>query len=138
MQISAAFDSGNIIVRNASESSDIQLEIRKDAGEDHFQWFHFRLTGARGKPVRMRLMNAAEASYTRGWPGYQACASYDRKRWFRVPTSYDGQSLIIEHQPEADSVYYAYFAPYSQERHADLIAGVQEHHGVEVRPPEHR
>ena len=32
----------------------------------------------------------------------QACASYDRKTWFRVPTSYDADTgvLLIEHTPE--------------------------------------
>jgi murein tripeptide amidase MpaA len=39
-----------------------------------------------------------------------------------VPTSYDGSELIIEHRPTTDLVYYAYFAPYSLERHSDLIA----------------
>jgi len=39
-----------------------------------------------------------------------------------VPTGYDGARLTIRHTPERDSVYYAYFAPYSHERHQDLIA----------------
>jgi murein tripeptide amidase MpaA len=30
--------------------------------------------------------------------------------------------LTIRHQPECDSVFYAYFAPYTGERHLDLIA----------------
>ena len=33
-----------------------------------------------------------------------------------------GQVLTLRHTPEQDSVYYAYFAPYSMERHSDLIA----------------
>ena len=33
---------------------------------------------------------------------WQACASYDRKLWFRVPTSYDADKgvLLIQHTPE--------------------------------------
>ncbi|MCH2108257.1 MAG: M14-type cytosolic carboxypeptidase [Polyangiaceae bacterium] len=133
MQISAAFDSGNILVKNANDPADIVLEIKKDVGEDHFQWFHFRLTGARGQELRMRLGNAAEASYPDGWHDYRACASYDRKTWFRVPTSFVDSELVIEHQPQADSVYYAYFAPYSAERHADFLASIQGQEGVELR-----
>ena len=48
-------------------------------------------------------------------------ASYDRATWFRVPTSYDGKELVIEHAPLRDSVYYAYFEPYSWERHLALL-----------------
>jgi len=33
--------------------------------------------------------------------------------------------MSIEFQPEYDSVYFAYFAPYSMERHADLVARSQ-------------
>ena len=69
----------------------------------------------------MRLCNAHEAAYVDGWDGYQAVASYDRQYWFRVPTRYDNGELVIEHQPESNSVYYAYFAPYSFERHLDLL-----------------
>lgn len=133
MRISSSFDSGNIIVKSATDSSDLQLEIRQDAGEDHYQWFYFRLTGARRQSVRLRILNASGASYPDGWPGYRACASYDRQDWFRVPTSYDGKELVIEHEPARNSVYYAYFAPYSLERHADLLGRVQECDGVELR-----
>ena len=52
-------------------------------------------------------------------------ASYDRETWFRVPTSYDGKKLTIQHQADYDSGYYAYFAPYSHERHQDLLATAQ-------------
>jgi murein tripeptide amidase MpaA len=53
---------------------------------------------------------------------YRAVASYDHRHWFRVPTEFDGQRLVISHMPERDSIYYAYFEPYSWERHLDLLA----------------
>ncbi|MBV1788535.1 hypothetical protein KQ940_10760 [Marinobacterium sp. D7] len=122
IQISAAFDSGNIEVVDADRADDIQLRIRIDNGSTFFQWFHFRALGVRGQPLRMRLTNAGEASYSAGWEGYRAVASYDREHWFRVPTQYADGELVIEHQPEHDAVDYAYFAPYSHERHLNLIA----------------
>lgn len=76
----------------------------------------------------MRVVNAGEASFPGGWEGYRAVASSDRKRWFRVEgTSFDKASgvLTIDHTPEKDAVYYAYFAPYPYERHQALIAEVQ-------------
>ncbi len=37
------------------------------------------------------------------WPNYQACASYDRKHWFRVQdTTYDKEKGVLawHHKPE--------------------------------------
>ncbi|KAL3153308.1 hypothetical protein ABBQ38_011652 [Trebouxia sp. C0009 RCD-2024] len=127
--INSHFDSGNIEVVDSSDPSNIQLRIHEDPfcetdGRAHFQWFHYRLTGARDLDLTMNMVNAGKASFAHAWTGYNACASYDRRHWFRVPTSYDESSgaLSIQHKPEQDAVYYAYFAPYSYERHQDLIA----------------
>jgi len=125
MRISSAFDSGNIRCLTSDDPADIQLEIKVDAGDEFYQWFHYRLSGAARTPCCMRIVNAGGASYTRGWEGYEAVASYDRETWFRVPTTYGDGVLTIDHTPEADAVWYAYFAPYSLERHADLVAHAQ-------------
>jgi murein tripeptide amidase MpaA len=52
-------------------------------------------------------------------------ASYDRINWFRVPAQYDGQVMTVEHVPLANSVYYAYFEPYSHEQHLNLLGQAQ-------------
>ncbi len=125
MHISTQFDSGNIEVLTATSPDDVQLKIRVDEGSEFLQWFHYRVIGARGQALAMKLVNAGEASYPKGWEGYNAVASYDRQTWFRVPTSYERGVLTIQHTPAHDSVYYAYFAPYSHERHQDLVARCQ-------------
>jgi murein tripeptide amidase MpaA len=122
MQISAQFDSGNIEVVEASEASSVQLRIRPDVGGEFMQWYHFRVAGARGQACTFRIINAAAAAYPSAWSGYQSAASYDRKSWFRVPTTYEEGELRIAHTPAHDLVWYAYFAPYSWERHLDLLA----------------
>jgi murein tripeptide amidase MpaA len=128
MKISANFDSGNIEVINTSDPANIQLKIRKDSNAKYSQWFHFRLQGERNQPYILNIINAAEASYPAAWENYLACASYDRKEWFRVPTEYDGKTLSIKHTPDYDCVYYAYFVPYSYEKHLDLLSWAQHHH----------
>ncbi|PWE17762.1 hypothetical protein DDZ18_08900 [Marinicauda salina] len=125
MRVSSVFDSGNIVVKSAKTPGDIRLEIRKDNGSDFYQWFHFRLTGARGQDCVMTIENAAGAAYPDGWRDYRAVASTDRETWVRVPTDYVDGKLVIRHTPDADAVWYAYFAPYSMERHADLLARCQ-------------
>jgi murein tripeptide amidase MpaA len=125
IKISHQFDAGSIEVVSANAPADIQLKIRNDSNSDFLQWFYFRLQGAKGEPCTMRFLNAAQAAYPQGWDGYQAVASYDRENWFRVPTSYAGGVLTVNHTPEQDCVYYAYFEPYSWERHLKLLATVQ-------------
>ncbi|MEM7608253.1 MAG: M14-type cytosolic carboxypeptidase [Myxococcota bacterium] len=79
MHIFSNFDSGNIeVVRDGITR--VELAIRKDAGEDHYQWFHFAVAGR--EPKTLAITNAAGASYTGGWKDYRACASHDREHWF--------------------------------------------------------
>lgn len=125
MNISSNFDGGNIQVVSLDSMDDIRLKIRKDTHSDFFQWFYFRLQGAEGYPCKMKILNAARSFVPEGWKDYNAVASYDRKNWFRVPASYDGQVLNIEHTPKYNSVFYAYFVPYSYEKHLDLIHSSQ-------------
>lgn len=128
MKISANFDSGNIEVINTDDLQNIQLKIRKDSNSDFLQWFHFRLQGEKNQPYVLNIINAGEATYPEAWENYLACASYDRKEWFRVPTGYDGKTLSIKHTPEYNCVYYAYFTPYSYEKHLDLLSWAQHHY----------
>ena len=125
MQISANFDSGNIRVIEANSPDNIRLEIVQDNDSEFYQWFHFKLHNNQRQEHVMHIVNAGQSAYVEGWHDYQAVASYDREHWFRVPTSFDGQNLTITYTPEHDSVYFAYFAPYSYERHQDLIHNAQ-------------
>ena len=127
MHITANFDAGNINVISLEDRKDIQLAIRPDVGEEFFQWFNFRLTGEIGEQYVLNIVNAGEASYLEGWENYQAVASYDREHWFRLPTSYKDGTLTIMAELECDTIQIAYFAPYSYERHQDLLAAVQTH-----------
>ncbi|MDO4640746.1 MAG: M14-type cytosolic carboxypeptidase [Neisseria sp.] len=125
LKISTRFDAGAIIVKDLADASNIRLEIRPDNASDFAQWFYFRLQGAAYTPCTMHFENAAQCAYPEGWQDYQACASYDRQNWFRVPTRYENGRLTIEHTPLANSIYYAYFEPYSSEQHLNLLGDAQ-------------
>ncbi|HEX8444464.1 MAG TPA: M14-type cytosolic carboxypeptidase [Allosphingosinicella sp.] len=132
LSVTSAFDGGNIRLV-AIDGSRINLEIVKDNRSTFYQWFYFRLTGAAGQPVELRIINCAESAYPLGWPGYRACMSEDRDRWERVETSYQGGILTIRVTPAANSVWFAYFAPYTMEMHHDLVAAVASNPAVEYR-----
>jgi murein tripeptide amidase MpaA len=125
MIITSNFDSGNITLVSADAPDNIQLTIKKDNQSDFYQWFHFKMHASPYIEYRISIGDLAKSAYPEGWKGYQAVASYDRDEWFRVDTTFDGDNLVIEFTPEYDSVYFAYFAPYSYERHLDLIANAQ-------------
>ncbi len=125
MNISANFDSGKIEVIDLQSPQNIQLRIPNDTNSEHFQWFFFRVTDVQNTALKMKIVNAHQASYPEGYEDYQTVASYDKKNWFRVPTSYDGKQLVIEHTPEFDAVFYAYFAPFTYQQHLDLVHSAQ-------------
>src|SRR5688572_29838616 len=126
MQITSNFDSGNIDpVTIDHKTNEIELRIRKDTNSDFLQWFHFRLTGAAKKECKISIINAGKTSYPKGWENYNVCVSYDREEWFRIPTSFVDGKLNFKIRPQYNSVYFAYFTPYSHERHLDLIHQAQ-------------
>lgn len=127
MHITANFDAGNIEVINLEDKKNVQLAIRPDVGGEFFQWFNFRLTGQVGEQYVLNILNAGDAAFPAGWENYQAVASYDRDYWFRLPTSYKDGKLTITAELECETIQIAFFAPYSDERHQDLLAAVQMH-----------
>ncbi|SDH80507.1 M14 family metallopeptidase [Pseudomonas panipatensis] len=133
MDIRCDFDSGNIQVIDASDPQRVLLALRPDLKSPHFQWFHFRVDGLQpGQRYGFSLTNAGQSSYTGGWPGYRALASYDQRDWFRVPSEYDGQALHFSLDAERPQAWFAYFEPYSRERHAALIERALKQDGVEL------
>jgi murein tripeptide amidase MpaA len=133
LHISSAFDAGAIEVLSLADPSDIQLNIRRDNASEFAQWFHFSLQGAAGLAVTLRFLNAGQCAYPKGWQDYRVVASYDRHSWFRINTRFDGQEMALDITPETQCIYFAYFEPYSFERHLDLIgrAGASEHVDVQ-------
>lgn len=132
LAVSANFDSGNIDVLSIENPEDIRLSIRQDHQSDFYQWFHFRVTGAKGVPLTLRIVNAGGSAYPDGWPGYKARVSECRQVWAQAETSYANGELTIRYTPRSNSVWFAYFAPYSMERHHDLIAEMAQKPGVDV------
>ena len=136
IRIDSAFDSGNIEVLSIS-GTEARLAIRKDRESDFNQWFHFRVSGAQGRELTLRITGLNGSAYPDGWPGYRAAVSEDRSYWGRASSSFDREAdsgtLTITYTPEGDLAWFAYFAPYSMERHHDLVADAAACDGVTHR-----
>ncbi|KLV01471.1 hypothetical protein ABT56_22200 [Photobacterium aquae] len=127
MKIFSNFESGNITVVKSDTPDNIQLAIPADNQSDIAQWFHFRLESEPQRQHQFKILNLAKSAYPEGWQDYDVVASYDREEWFRIPSQFDGDTLSFNVIPEYGSMYFAYFAPYSYERHQDLLHQAQMH-----------
>lgn len=85
------------------------------------QWFHFSAAGVKGQKCTFIIENAGKTSYPKGWENYHVASSIDRQTWTRIPSKFNGDELQWTVEAEADQIWFAYFAPYSMEQHADLI-----------------
>ncbi|KUO49348.1 MAG: hypothetical protein APF82_06180 [Sphingomonadales bacterium BRH_c42] len=131
--IDAQFDSGNIEVLSI-KGGKAKLAIRKDHMSEFAQWFHFRVACKAGQKLELALTGLNNSAYPSGWPNYQACVSEDREYWARAETRFDkeadGGTLTITYTPSGNLAWFAYFAPYSMERHHDLVAEAAASEGV--------
>ena len=125
MEISADLCGGNINVVYIPSDRVAELALRPDSAAGIKQWFHFKARVERGVPVEYRILNAGEATYHGSWDGYRALASYDLERWFRIPTTFDGRTVVLKHTPDRRIAYYSYFAAYPLARHQALVARAQ-------------
>ncbi|MFN3774301.1 M14-type cytosolic carboxypeptidase [Sphingomonas parapaucimobilis] len=123
LTINASFDGGNIRVV-AIEGDRVDLEIVKDKDSDFYQWFYFRVGGAKGRTLTFRILNGADSAFPDGWTNYHVRASSDRQDWRMTPTTYADGVLEWQWAGESDLAWFAYFEPYTMERHSDLIARI--------------
>lgn len=134
--INCAFDSGNIVVHGIAGAT-ATLGIRRDKDSEFAQWFHFRLEATPGEEATLKITGLEGSAYPGGWPNYRACVSEDRDYWGRAETTYDkdadGGTMTIRYTPVSGVAWFAYFAPYSMERHHDLVAEIASVEGVDYR-----
>lgn len=123
LTINAAFDGGNIRVV-AINGDRVDLEIVRDHLSDFYQWFSFRAAGLRGRRVTFRILNAGGSAYPFGWPGYKARASTDLVDWRMIGTAYQQGVLEFVWDGDTDVAWFAYFAPFTMEMHARLVARI--------------
>jgi len=121
LSITADFDGGNILV-DRMEGDEAWLRIRNDNQSDFYQWFYFRVDGAKGRALTLHIVNCAGSAYPEGWNNYQARYSAPAGEWRLAETVYKDGVLTIHHTPKSDHIEFAYFAPYSSDQHTALVA----------------
>lgn len=132
--IDTAFDAGNIEVK-AVDGASARLAIRPDHQSEFKQWYYFRVCGAAGRELELKIEDLKDSAYPGGWADYDSVVSEDREYWGRADSDYDADTgtLTIRYTPESDIAWFAYFAPYSMERHFDLVSEAALMDGVSHR-----
>jgi len=127
------FDAGNINTHSV-EGNTATLSIAKDKDSDFYQWYYFQVACSAGEEIVLKIINLNESAYPGGWDNYDSVVSEDREYWGRAPSVFNkdesGGTLTITYTPTSAIAYFAYFAPYSMERHNDLISDAAEYEGV--------
>jgi murein tripeptide amidase MpaA len=124
MRVVVPADTGRVQIVSASDPREVRLAVPdEDTTEPprFRQWFHFEARGVGGDRCAYAIVNAEECTYADAFEGYRVRASYDGERWFAVDTEWDGKVLRFFHEPEADTVRYAYFAPYPTKRRTQIV-----------------
>ena len=139
--ISDAYDGGNIELIDIQQEKEgdpveITLQIKPDPyteleKKSHFQYFSFRSTLSLEEPCEViyKISNAKDASYAPAWEDYTVAYSNslsDPHSWNRdASTEYTEDGSLVwkqRHEPPFSSTFFAYFPPFSYERHLKLIA----------------
>lgn len=129
-KINTDFDAGSIIVKNMEDAHNLRFKIRNDTNSHFVQWFYFQLHNAKSQDLTLHLDELDKTAYPDGWDGYNVCASYDNKYWFRIPCTFANNTLSWSIMPEENSIYFAYFEPYSYAKHLHLIDFAKSHANV--------
>lgn len=120
--INTAFDAGSIICKDINKNN-LLLNIEKDTNSDFAQWFYFQINGIANQEINFIIDELDKTAYPDGWDGYNVCASFDNQNWFRIPTEFDNitKKITWSIDTQYNSVFFAYFEPYSHVRHNELI-----------------
>jgi len=119
--VNSKFDGGSICVVDVTQAHNLQFKIRHDTQSHFKQWFYFQLSNVYEQELTISLLELATSAYPDGWRDYAICASYDNQNWFRIATEFDGDTLKFSFTPQSNTIYFAYFEPYSYARHLQLI-----------------
>jgi len=121
IKVNTKFDGGSIEVVDISNPHQLQFKIRKDTNSHFCQWFYFQLNNVADQALQVKISDLKNTAYPEAWKDYRICMSYDNQSWFRLDTRFDGDNLEFNLRPKFNTLYFAYFEPYSYNRHLQLL-----------------
>lgn len=120
--INTKFDGGSIVPLDISNPQALNFKIRNDTNSHFAGWFYFQLNNVLGIKLNIKISELDKTAYPDCWRNYNILHSYDNRTWSRLATVYSEDTLAFSITPIANSLYFAYFEPYSYLKHMQLIA----------------
>ncbi|MCX8515263.1 MAG: M14-type cytosolic carboxypeptidase [Burkholderiales bacterium] len=122
INVNTNFDAGSIEIVDVSTTKQLVFKIKKDTNSNFYQWFYFQLNNVFNQDLNIVIKDLQDAAYPLGFANYKICVSYDNSNWFRLDTKFNGKDLRFKIKSQHNTIYFAYFEPYSYARHNKLIA----------------
>lgn len=127
IRISSDFESGNCKVINISYKPNFVHIILTKKHEPfpvtvkrkYENWFYFKVTDCKNRHLKFDFKNLK--FFQNNFNGYKACFSYDKKIWKRTPTTVKTNNILWDFTPKKNTVYFAYYVPYTIKRKNKLI-----------------
>ncbi len=101
VKFNANFESGNLLSVSTTDSVNYSVKTKEDIGG---RWFYFRITGVKDKFIRVTITNS---DVTR------AVYSYDNRNFTRFSAGESPDKDIFQKTFEEDTVFVAYYNPYT-------------------------
>lgn len=115
----ADFESGNLSSANTTDSITYTVTTKTDIGG---RWFYFKVTGVKNKFIRIKISNSDVK---------RAMYSYDNVNYSRFTISESPSQNTIEKTYARDSVFLAYYTPYTllylKQRIAEWVTNANVH-----------
>lgn len=122
INVNTKFDGGSIEIIDITNPQQLHFKIRKDTNSDFAQWFYFQLNNIQNQEINCTFSDLKNTAYPAGWENYNVCISYDNQNWSRLSANFDGDNLTFTlPASNQNSIWLAYFEPYSYDRHMQLI-----------------
>ncbi len=101
VKFDANFESGNLKTVTTTDSVHYTVTTNEDIGG---RWFYFRISGVNNKFINVNVSNSDVS---------RAMYSYDNKNYSRFTESESPQVNVFEKTYEQDTVFVAYYTPYT-------------------------
>ncbi|BCP52175.1 hypothetical protein K32_07920 [Kaistia sp. 32K] len=106
--------SGNGRLAAPFDGETLDVEIEADPGIGALQWFHFSVHAA--SVPRIRIRNAGQSTYPRGWEDAVVWAQPAGEAWRPIRARYADAKLSFPHAAPGGEATYALFPPFGEDR----------------------
>ncbi len=127
LHISTGFEGASVDLAGI-DGDTVRVRLRADGHGGDMNWFFFRVSGAKGRSLRVVIENSDALSRLAGrdevpdcWTGYRPFVSENLTDWSRCDAEYADGIFTMIAAPRGDTIWFAYYPPFPMDRHDRMI-----------------